>query len=992
MRRFATFAALLLLVAILAPPSGFAQQTTGAIGGRVVDQTGAAVPGATVSALQPTTGLTRTAVSDSVGVFRLTALPVGTYEVKVELSGFQPVSRKGLSVNLGQTVELELQLNMAGVSENVTVTGESPLIETNSSAVGGVVDVNKIEALPLNGRQFANLAMTIAGVGMGFHSDPTKSTQYSPQIAGGNGRNVNYQIDGGDNNDDTVGGLLQLFPLEAIEQFNFVTQRYKAEYGRSNGGVMNIVTKSGTNNFTGSFFTMARDKSLNAQTTTEKINKIDKQYYRRYQYGGSFGGPLVQNRAHFFFAAERTQQDTRQTVTTFGLFPSQEGTYATPMRENLMTVKSSVNLTPQQLLMVRYGRNTNSQVYGIGARATPDSWGDSKNTFNSINVNHNWVLGASKLNEIVFQYADFANNITGRTSSPGQNFPNGVTTGLNANVPQTTIQHKFQFRDDFSWHIIGKGGLGHDFKTGFNFINEPKLYVTFNSGSLDYTYAHQNNDVNGPISTVSRNKDGSAANLPTKQYGLYIQDDWRLTSRVTVNAGLRYDLVTGFAIDQTTVPNFNKLQAAGQAGRLDGMQGIDEWGPAVSEDYNNIQPRIGIAWDLKGNGKDVVRAGWGLYYDFGFTNANILFPGLSAQGGSGQIFSVTNSSGIKKPGGDYYRFGDPIATIASLNEINPALGFYSSNVAAPRVRQPYTQQLSAGWSHQLTPSTVFDADYVYVRGHDLGLRWQLNTRVGGPTGPRRLADLGLSPSNPTFNISRGASKFDSITVGIRRRMEKHLQVNGWYSLSKAIGLGGLGADELTFQSVQDATNPFADIQWGPTQRTDARHKVTVSAVIELPHGFNVSPIFRYRSALPLFVWQGYDVNGDGATNDIATEAFAFDGLDADYNPKYKSLGACTTINCGRAAAQSQMNLRMSKVFALPGRMHVEAIVEIFNLFNAMNPTLGGGGAVSAGRRYLGTSTPTNLIPNTNFMRPTVYAGDNGQPEQRVAQLGFRFTF
>ena len=151
------------------------------------------------------------------------------------------------------------------------------MIERTSSSVGGVVDVERIESLPLNGRQFANAAITIPGVGLGFHSDPTKSTQCSPQIAGGNGRNVNYQIDGGDNNDDTVGGLLQLFPLEAIQEFNFVTQRYKAEYGRSNGGVMNIVTKSGTNQMRGSWFTNLRDKDLNAKTMTEKLNNVSKQ-------------------------------------------------------------------------------------------------------------------------------------------------------------------------------------------------------------------------------------------------------------------------------------------------------------------------------------------------------------------------------------------------------------------------------------------------------------------------------------------------------------------------------------------------------------------------------------------------------------------------------------------------------------------------------------------------------------------------------------------
>ena len=178
-------------------------------------------------------------------------------------------------VNVGQTLDLNLTLKLAAVSETISVRAETPLIQTSSSSVGGVVDVSRLENLPLNGRQFANAALSIPGVGLGFHSDPTKSTQYSPQIGGGNGRNVNYQIDGGDNNDDTVGGLLQLFPLEAIQEFNFVTQRYKAEYGRSNGGVMNIVTKSGTNDFHGSWFTSMRNTDMNSKTfKTEKLNNV----------------------------------------------------------------------------------------------------------------------------------------------------------------------------------------------------------------------------------------------------------------------------------------------------------------------------------------------------------------------------------------------------------------------------------------------------------------------------------------------------------------------------------------------------------------------------------------------------------------------------------------------------------------------------------------------------------------------------------------------
>src|SRR6476469_8045519 len=254
--------AMIMLCALVGPSTAVAQQTTGNITGRIVDAQGAAVPGVTVTARNPQTGFVRTDVSDAEGVYRLTALPVGDYDVTTDLSGFSNFSRKEVTVNVAQTTDLNVELKLAGVSESVNVTAEVPMVKTTDSSVGGVVDVTKIESLPLNGRQFANAAITIPGVGLGFHPHPTKSTQYSPQIAGGNGRNVNYQIDGGDDNDDTVGGLLQLYPLEAIQEFNFVTQRYKAEYGRSNGGVMNIGTKSGTNPMRGSWFTNFRDDSL----------------------------------------------------------------------------------------------------------------------------------------------------------------------------------------------------------------------------------------------------------------------------------------------------------------------------------------------------------------------------------------------------------------------------------------------------------------------------------------------------------------------------------------------------------------------------------------------------------------------------------------------------------------------------------------------------------------------------------------------------------
>ena len=276
---------------------------------------------------------------------------------------------------------------------------------------------------------------------------------------------------------------------------------------------------------------------------------------------------------------------------------------------------------------MRYGRNSNSQVFSAAPTRAPENWGDSTNTFNSINLNHNWVVGGSTLNEFIFQYSDYANQIAARTGAPQQTFPGNVVIGYNSSTPQATEQHKYQFRDDFTWHATGFGGLGHDFKAGLNFINEPRLYLTFNSGGTDYAYTHTTSDVNGPLSRVTKNKSGAVVNLPMKQYGMYFQDDWRVTPRLTVNAGLRYDLVTGFLIDQSKIPNYVRLTAAGAGRSIQRRAGLDEFAKKAQEDKNNVQPRLGAVYDLRGNGKDVVRAGWGCTTTSASRTRRFCFPG-----------------------------------------------------------------------------------------------------------------------------------------------------------------------------------------------------------------------------------------------------------------------------------------------------------------------------------------------------------------------------
>jgi outer membrane receptor protein involved in Fe transport len=964
--------ALLAAVALATP--AFAQQTTGTITGRVIDDQGAALPGATVIGKHTETGFTRASSTDAEGLYRLTALPVGTYDVTVELAGFSKHEQKGIILNVGQTLDVNIALKLASVQESVTVTGESPIIEASSSSVGGVVDVGRIENMPLNGRQFANLAATIPGVTLGYHSDPTKSTQYSPQIGGGNGRNVNYQIDGGDNNDDTVGGLLQLFPLEAIQEFNFVTSRYKAEYGRSNGGVMNIVTKSGTNDLHASWFTLFRDTAMNSITETEELHDVEKQDYRRYQFGGSVGGPIVTDKVHYFAAYERTSQDTFQVVNTLGLFPNLDGIFPTPYRENLFTVKGTMNLNPSHYVTVRYGRNSNTQPYGASPTSPPSNWGTSDNKFNSINANYNWVVGGSMLNEMIFQFADFGNFISANSGDPTETFPNGVTIGQNGNTPQTTQQEKYQFRNDFSWHKAGWGGIGHDFKVGFNYIHEPRLFITFNTGTNDFTYSHLTDDVNGPLGTVTRNGGAAEANIPLDQYAFYFQDDWRVGSRVTLNVGLRYDYIDGIQVDQSRNPNYVKVQAAGAAGQLAGIKGLENAGLEPKEDNNNWQPRFGMAWDVRGDGKDVVRAGWGIYQDVGYTNSNVLFPAIDATGiGSGVIFNVDNPDGIRNADGSLYSVGQPISNIASQNQANPNALPLIGQWLDPRLEMPYTRQTAVGWSHQLMANTVISVDFVRNDGRDLNTRPRLNTRpVGNPSAPRRLAFLDLQPNAAGTRAasSFGKSEYTALILGFNRRMTNGLMTTASYTLGEAKSTIGTAVDELNANNLQEAELLYDDPRaFGPTTR-NSRHSGTFSAVWQVK-GFTVAPIYIFRSPGAVATITGVDINRNGENNDLTARAYQFDGV----GNAPKDIGACETWNCSRGAWRSQMNLRVSYGFRIYQNARIEAIGEVFNLFNAKNP---------------GTFTANQS--SSTFMQPQEFSGDFQNPEQRVGQIGFRFSF
>jgi outer membrane receptor protein involved in Fe transport len=957
-----------------------AQLTTGTITGRILDPGGGAVPGAAVEAVNADSGFIRRATSDETGNYRLAALPVGDYQLGAEVTGFSRVSRM-VVVSIARPVTLDITLGLPAVSVGLVVSASLPLVSTTSSSVGDIVPPTRIEHLPLNGRQFANLAATIPGVGLGFHSDVTKSAQYTPQISGGNGRNVNYVVDGGDNNDDTVGGLLQLFPLEAIQEFTVLTQRFDAEYGRSNGAVLNVVTKSGTNQPQGSWFTLFRDDALNGKTLREERNQAGKQPYARYQFGGSTGGPIVENRAHYFAAYERTQQDTRQIVDTLGLFPSEDGIFDVPFRQNLLTAKVTGTARPGHDLALRYASDRNSQPSGAGPNAAYSSWTTSTNSFDSVNVNYNWVVNASSLNEVVFQYSGFVNDIPVSVPGASYRFANTVFAGANRGAPQRTEQRKWQLRDDFSRTLTGRGGLAHELRGGINWIHEPRLFVKTAQGTAGL-FGVLTLDRNGPVTDVTFIGGNPEANFPLDMYGLYAQDNWRVSNRLTLNLGLRWDYVDGFPIDQSASANFLAMQAAGRTGRFAGTL-LEDFGQPVRSDRDNIQPRLGAVLDLRGDGGDIIRGGWGIYTDFGYINSNVLTAAFDTVG-AGPVFSVINSAGIRKADGTLFTLNDPIETISHLNTVAPG-GFISAGeVGSPLLEQPYTRQANLGWAHQLNGATAVTADYVRVDGRDLNLRLRPNALVG--PGQRLLDGIPISPANRNFRtaMSKGRSKYNALIVALRRRLSSGFDLTASYTLSESLSDVGSASDELVADLLQEVRDPFAAVQLGPSTRTDARHQVTLSTVIQAPWAITVAPIVFYRSALPVHTFEGVDVTADGVNNDKTALRYAYTGINAAGVATFTEDGRCETVNCSRRAPFSQVNLKVSKGFRL-ARTRVEAIAEIFNLFNAKNPSL----SLTQARQIVVNGTP---VANLQFMQPLNYAGDVGQPEQRVGQLGFRVSF
>lgn len=1003
---------------------------TGTVTGVVSDEKGGLVPGASVKLVNLGTNAERTATTSSDGVYEITNLVPGNYRLEIEAQGFSKYVQEPVVVNVLQRTTASPTLKVGGIGETVTVTGQSEaLVETTKTEVGGVIDQRRLENLPVNGRSFASLAILIPGATLQPSFDPTKARVGTFSVGGSTGRNLNVTIDGGDNKDNAVGGILQNFSMEGIQEFALSTQRFSAANGRSGGALLSVVSKSGSNDFHGSVFGFFRDDALNAnapkllseQNPELFANPADavKPPFSRQQFGGSFGGPIKKDKAFFFGTVERTRERGNSIVPTsdrekieflepFGYEAVQF--LPQPFNDWQYTVKGDFTLSPNHTLVARFaGQNNdalNDQAGFLIVHTDLSGGNESLNTLYNFLTSLTSTIGSSKVNQFTYQFQTFDNRINATTDLDLLFFPDGLAIGRNGNVPQQTLQKKHQFRDDFSWN---RGN--HGFKFGGDFTYVPTLggLFAFNSApEYDFLFNADEIALNpgqfpqgfqtsqilpGPITCPAMvgTATCTAADLAgigvvgavilsggdpsfnlregAKQFALYAQDDWKITPRFTLNLGLRYDVDFGFVDNAHAAENrtFQALQIIGSpfARKI------------VEDDTNNISPRLGFAWDFMGNGRSVLRGGYGIYYDQSFLNV----PLFAVQQANPEIYATFLNDGLN------LSIDSPPPVIP--RPLNNLLSGTRGRMLDPDFESPYTQQWNIGYAQEFGKDMALEFDYVHILGLHEFSGLDINPRIGplinaqrsSPNPPRLLAPLfaahaaeltaAFGTPTPLGRItvaqSDSRSRYDAFTVAFKKRYADKYQLNAHYTLAKSQAWFGATADfGLQPQNVFEKFNP---INFGPTNE-DERHRFVISGIFDLPWDFQVAPIFQLASARPYSILPSClcDINRDGVNVDRDS---VNPGIDDQHH---------LPINSERGDKFSQLNVRVSKFFRWSENYKLGLFFEAFNVFNTGN----------FGNQFQNVTGASDFGRPVNFFGATGFSEPLGIPFQ--AQLGVRFSF
>ncbi len=1007
----------LLAIFVFAASSGnlFAQATaSGTVMGTVADQSQAVIPGALVVITDQSTGASRVMTTGNNGSYRFDLLAAGKYSVKVSKDGFSS-QEQNLELLVGQTLTANATLAPGAVSQTVQVLStNSPLVDLNKTSVSMEITPTEVEELPLIGRDVADLAYLAPGVKAADSYDPTKNRYAILSVNGSGGRNVNVTVNGVDNKDNTVGGTVMQLPLEAVEEYHIGTQRFSAENGRSEGAVINMITKRGTNRYHGSLFGLFRDAALD---TSEKDPDGHGGYtlthpdYSRQQFGGSFGGPILKDRLFSFFALEREResQGMAETGTSYNELV---------LAKNAGLAAQPATVIPRPFYETRYsGRmdwtinNIHSLYFTYNSQANnslndqSDGTGDLTN--GNYTTNHlqlagltlNSILSNTVINQATFGFQYWNNLIASNLSVPQVVFPN-ATFGTNTNVPQQSFQRKWQFKDD-----ISVSHNKHTFKFGVDYIWNPVEGGFFESNStLQITFAANPSVILGDTKTYPNGfsspgavvgmaySDGDPYFLvATKQLGLYAEDDWKLTHRLNLNLGLRWDRDFNM-IGSSDIKKSRTWQELVAINSPLGNQYIG----IPHDDILDFSPRVGFSYDLTGKGQHVIRGGYGLYYGNVFQNIPLFMEQMSNATVFQQSLSLQSPTDVVPGTGltlGQWRYGvSPSPTLPP-----PSSQLASGSVGRlldPHYRNPVTEEFNVGYSWAINSNTVLEAEYTHVLGlHDnktINIDQKLPVNGSCCTAPLDAAfSAAKQPRLASVRVEEAInrSRYDGMFITLRRRMSNHFQIEGNYTLARAYSYGGGGTSFRNYPKL--ATAPFASYEWGPSTN-DERSHITISGITQLPWRFQIAPILQFGSARPYDLTNSSNtLNTGGGTYNYAvvvpksapTNWFAYAGNNSGAQNCFYVTQQCTIAKFDplRGDPFFQLDTRLAKNIPIREGMNLQLIAQAFNLTNRAN---------------YGNNFGKSIASASTFGHPVGFINPSSTtiPRSLWGEFGARFTF
>ena len=940
------FAAFVFWLALA--PAAFAQNAQ--ITGTVKDSSGGIIPGATITARNTDTGLTRVGVTDGTGEFRLPSLPPGRYSVSTELSGFSTETRPDITLIIDQTAILNFALKPASLSETVTVTGESPIVDVTRSDVSTSVSTQQIQDLPVASRRWIDLAMLTPGTSQ----DNIRGQFYRGNVnvgAGGREYSNGFVVDGVNNTWAEMGEPRQNFAMDAIQEFKVSTSTYKAEYGLATGGLVSVVTKSGTNQMHGSGLLFFRDAAI----TAREFFQTTRPDYRRYQYGGTLGGPIVKDKTHFFFAYEGTQEKQFLTVNARGLWPQYEGTFLSDQTRWTYNTKVDHQLGNGQSLFFRYGAEDEYRpiITAGGIVAVSNSF-DFAVPRKSAVLGHTWVMSARALNDVRFQYA-YAKYEVSPPLSHGNWEPADFTARLPLctpvfNYPSISVggcgnaqmgpESRWELKDDFSY-LTQRWGGRHQWKGGVDFSSIP--FEGDNTGSPLGSWTFPKDvpyNAADPTTypTQYTNSLPTYASIPTKTFAAYLQDDWQVASGLTLNLGLRYDLQKGSFNENLPGLLADIQDKLGRDGSFPRDVSVVTQPTRGRGDYNNFGPRVGLAWDPANNGVMNLHAAWGMFYDNMRTLQNfgeLTWPQANQIIISRPVFPDPYGGKSRE---SFLTGAPPNITVESNDTVNA-----------------YAHQFNAGVSRSISRDIAVTADVSVTNRYS-------DRDTVDPNLPDQTTKSKLYPQFARVNFwqSTANNSYRALLLKIDKRMANRYQFLVSYTLSKALDTAAtnLLADRYGFFSIE---------RYGAADR---RHRLVTSGIVQLPAGVNFSAIADFRSSLRFNPTSSLDLNADGYTGDLPAGVMPGSGcrdMTLDAVNTFRRARGLTDVSAVDCPGFANVDLRLSKIIQVGGA-RAELIAQLFNIFdranfNAPNTNVGAGNDVTTGRPLFGTST--SLLPNIN---------------------------